>query len=486
MAKRVLVGSALLVTRSFAIKFIGLLSTLVLARVLAPQDFGLVALATLALSFLEVFSRTGSAQYVLRASSVDDQLVNSAWTLDMVLKLAASALLALSSGSISGYYAEPKVIPILLALSGMMAFETLRNPGLWLLEREQEFGRIVTLSIASKVFAATVGVTIAILFKSYWALVIGQVINSVCQVLGSYVAHAYRPRICTTGIRRQLRFSGWLVPQALLGYGRTQLDTFLVSSAFGNAQLGSFTTMKYLAFLPGAHILLPATHPLLAELAQSKSNSSHFRLQHNLSLLVTLALAMTLSLSLAGTAQPLIKFVLGEQWVPYHRLFLWFALLLPAYAAFHHATRTLLVFGQTNVALFYELFAALFIFVPVLTLGVEDLERFTSLRVRLELVASFLFLLATTLRFTGVVNTLKLLMLSLPVVMGAGVAFLATQPIPDTLPTFVYLIAFGATFSSAYALWLVALALLMRRTRECVYLLARGKAFGDMLRRRFR
>lgn len=471
MVSKVLFGSALLVGRSFTIKFIGLLSTLVLARMLAPEDFGLVAMATLALGFLQIFAATGTGLYVLRAAKVDDELLNSAWTLDLILKLIVAAALAIVAPTISRYYQEPQLTNILYALAGLMALGTLRSPGVMLLQREQAFGRIVTLSIVAKVLGAIAGVSIALIYQSYWALVVGQIVNGICGVIGSYVIHPHRPRPCVRGIRRQLRFSGWLIPQAMLGFGRTQFDTFLVSTTFGNAELGSFNTMKYLAYIPGQHILLPATQPLLAELSQSRDNPKHFRFQHNVSFLVTLALALAMASLLAGTAEPLIRLVLGEQWGPYSGLFYWFALLLPAYALFHHATRTLLVFGRTKYTVLYELFAVLFIFIPILMLGLEDVEAFTARRVSLELIASFIFLCATTWRYTSLANTLRLLLLSLPVCGACMAGLLAAQLLPASWPAIPFLAAYCSAFLLVFAIVLLLCATTFRQQRECRYLL---------------
>lgn len=486
MVSKVLFGSALLVGRSFTLKFIGLLSTLVLARMLAPADFGLVALATLALGFLQIFATTGTGMYVIRAKNVDNDLLNSAWTLDLILKLVAAAVLIIVAPRISGYYREPELTNVLYALAGLMALGTLRNPGVLLLQREQAFGRIVSLSIVAKILGAIAGVSIALIYQSYWALVVGQIVNGSCDIVGSYVIHPHRPKPCLRGVRKQLRFSGWLIPQAVLGFGRTQFDTFLVSSTFGNAELGSFNTMKYLAYIPGAHILLPATQPLLAELSQSRDNPGHFRFQHNISFLVALMLALAMTTVLTGAAQPLIGLVLGDQWVPFSGLFFWLALLLPAYAMFHHATRTLLVFGRTRYTLVYELFAVLFIFTPLLILGLEDIETFTARRVSLEIGASFIFLCATTWRYTSLTNTFRLLLLSLPVCVACLAGLLAAEAVPASWAAIPFLAAFGTSFLLVFAVVLLLFAVTLRRQREYGYLLGKLTSVVQALKRAVR
>lgn len=474
MAARVLIGSFLLMSRAALLKFIGMLSTLVLARVLAPEDFGLVAMAMLVTGFVTVFSTTGSTQYILRADSVDDELLNSAWTLNVILKTGIALLVAAGAPLAANYFEEAQVTPLLLALAVMMAVGPWSNPGLILYQREQNFQPGVRLSIYAKLFSATVAVVAAIILRSYWALILGQMANMLFSLVGSYRIHPHRPRLTTSGIRRQLGFSGWLIPQALLGFARTQIDTFLVSTTFGIGQLGSFHTMKYLAYIPSAHILSPATFPLLTELSKSRNNPAYFQTQHNVCFIVVMALALPMTFVMADTAEPLIRVFLGKQWVEYSDLFRWFAILLPAYALFMHATRMCMVFGKTRMTATYEVFAVAFIFGPILLVGIQDIVAFTALRIILEIIASFLFFTVTTLLYTNLANYLRLLIISSPVLLACCIAMLAAQSLPTTLNAILYLIAYCSLFGLVFgAVLLLFMLTLLRRQREWIYLEAK-------------
>lgn len=475
MLKRLLGSSMLLVGRSAANKFIGMLSTLVLARMLLPEDFGLIALAMLVIGLLKVFARTGSMQYVVRAAEVDDDLLNSAWTLNVALKTTLALILAVVSPIISSAFSEPELESILRTFAALLVFQSLGSPGTWLLQRDQRYEKIVSVSIIAKVVSASVAVTLALMGAAHWALIAGQVVMSLVAVTGSYLIHPYRPRLCIRRIREQYAFSGWLMLQGLIGYSRTNLDTFLVTINFGNAQLGSFHTMKYLAYIPSAHILEPATQPLLRELSKHKENPGYFSLQHNVTFLAGACLALPIASLMAATAPELVEVFLGSNWTQYSDLFRWFSLLIPSFLIFKHATRTCMVFGRTRLTFLYELFALGFVFVPVLIQGIDDIVAFTSLRIELELASTLVFLCFTTLRFASLRTFIALLLGVLPVIIACLIATAIAIIYVAAESPLIKLIYFSAVWALVFGVSFLALILgPWKQQREWAYLIAKG------------
>lgn len=476
MLKRLLGSSALLVGQSAANKFIGMLSTLVLARMLLPEDFGLIALAMLVIGLLDIFTQTRAGQYILRADSVDDDLLNSAWTLNLCLKIALAVVLAGLSPLISDAYSEPQLEAILWVFAALLVFQTCRNPGTLLLQRDQRFERIVSLGIIAKVVSAIVAVTLALLGAAHWALIAGRVTLALVDVAGSYVIHPYRPRLCTTRIREQFRFSGWLILQSVGGYSRNNLDTFLVSTSFGNAQLGSFQTMKYLAFIPSSQILLPATQPLLRELSKHRENPDYFALQHNVSFLAGACLALPIASLMAAMAHDLVAVFLGSNWTPYSDLFRWFSLLIPTYLVFQHATRTCIIFGRTKLTFQYEIFALFFVFLPLLLTGIADILAFTSLRVELEIASTLIFLGFTTLHFTNLKTLLALALGVIPIIIACVIATAGSFACVSAEVPLVRLIYFSAVWAVIFGATFLALILgPWRHQREWAYLITKGE-----------
>jgi O-antigen/teichoic acid export membrane protein len=420
--KKGLFASILLIGESFSKKLIGLFSTLILARTLVPEDFGLVAIATLLVGFLDVFTQTGANQYLTRADTVTEKMLNTSWTINIILKgIIAISLVAVAPLAVD-YYSEPRLFPVLSVFAVMMLISSLNNPALVHLHREQAYGKIVKFNILGKVCGVITAVSIALLFKSYWALIFGHFTVTLWTTVASYFIYPYKPALSLHNAKIQWRFSGWLIPQSMLGYIRTQFDTFLVSSTFGKAELGSYHTMKYLAFIPSSQILLPATQPLLASLSQIKHSKEHFAKQYNVAFIVTMLLAIPFAATIFTFSDIIIHVFMGENWVQYANLFGLFALLIPAYGIFHHANRVAIIYAETKLMAMYEIVFTVSLVVTLLTILTSTVFEFALLRVGLEYLMSIGLLIFMTLRYNGVKPTLRLFTLTVPICLTALVS----------------------------------------------------------------
>ncbi|MEO1080725.1 MAG: oligosaccharide flippase family protein [Pseudomonadota bacterium] len=477
-------SSILLILRSMTLRGIGLISTVVLARILGPEDFGIVALAMLLIGLLEVLVQTGSDQYVLRAAGADTKLVNTAWTLNVSLRGTIALVLVVAAPLLGRLYGKPELVAVLWSLTAIMFIDALKNPGLWLLQREQDYRSIVRLDLLAKLLSVIVAVTAALSGAAYWALVAGRATMALTQAAGSYVIHEYRPRLSLAKLRRQFGFSLWLLLQSLFGYTRVNVDAFLVSVRFDNSQLGAFHTMKYLAFIPSENLIQPVSAPLLRELSVVRDEPQRFRLLHNATFLALAFLAVPLASILFGCADLLVPVLLGSGWVEYSELLAWFSILIAAFFLFNHATRTCITFGNARATFLYEVFAAAVIFIPILVIGIGDLTAFTSLRVQLELVASFCFVAYSIIFYTGFKNFLRVLAGLAPIALACAAAEVATQGL-DSMDwgAFAKLAVALISWSVCYlAVFAMLLLLGFRRVSEWSFLIERvRKEAGRLL-----
>ena len=464
--KKGLIGSVLLIVEAIGKKLIGLISTLILARVLVPEDFGLVAIATIIIGFLDVFSQTGAQQYILRAESVDDSKLNTAFTITLLIKSAIAITLILISGYISDYYSDERLQPILIVLSSLMVVGSLSNPGTLLLQRDQNFFKIVKVTISSKIVGVITAISIAVIFESYWALILGTYASTLWRIIGTYLIHPHRPKLELKNAKEQWKFSGWVIPQSLMGQLRTQFDTFMVSSQFGKAELGSYHTMKYLAFIPCSEILLPATQPLLVQLAKIKDNKLYFNTQYNVSFIVTMAIAFPISIFLYTHHQIIVNVLLGEQWVKYSELFSVFALIIPAYSMFHHANRATYIFAATKAAAIYEFASVSILFSLLYSFTFEATLEFAVLRVGIETLLSTLLLFLITIRYCGVKTLYKLIVFTAPLLLISIVASYISSLLPPVKLLLVDVISVSITFTATYTGLLILLILILRTVCE--------------------
>tara|TARA_Y100000296_G_scaffold87150_1_gene130089 strand:+ start:6704 stop:8188 length:1485 start_codon:yes stop_codon:yes gene_type:complete len=400
--KKGVFSSILLLVKSLADKLIGLVSTLILARILAPEDFGIIAIATLVMGLLDILSETGASSYLLKEDTIDDQKVNTTWTLNLLLKTALSVLLVISSPFVVSLYDDPRVHNVLIAFAAVFCFKAFKNPGLFYLTRSQSYGKQVQVGLIAKVASVGAAVGTAIVCQSYWALVIGQVINALFMVVGSYIISSYRPTLQLTNVKAQLAFSIWMIPQAIAGYARTQLDTFIVSSQFGQSVLGSYHTMKYVAFIPSSHILLPLSWPFLVEIRAVKHDKQLFLKRALGSSLLLLGVSIPITVILFTQSLSVTWFLLGEQWLEYHYILGLFALLIPAFVLTNEANRLLVIYGMTKQLFFVDLSRSTIVYTSIFILGFESIDEFIVNFVYLEAGLALIYYLIVVWRFFGI------------------------------------------------------------------------------------
>ena len=402
-------GSFLLVIDSFARKFVGLISTLILARVLTPEDFGIVAIAAIISNFLESFANVGTADYIVRSRRPTRAVINTAFTLNFAIRMTMMLAMVICAPFAADYFAEPQLTLLLYAYALIIAVEGLQNPAQYLLRRKQAYRPLIKVTIVSKVISVTVAITIALMFESFWALVLGILVSSTCQVVGSYLIYPYLPKLTTEHLKQQWQFSAWLIPQSIMGFGRTQFDTFIASTLFGKASLGSYNTLKYLAFIPSQNIITPLTAPLMAQLAPLRNNTDYFNQQFTVSTMISMGIAIPTSVFCFYFSEAIVYVLLGDQWTQYAELFGWFCVLISSMGLFSACARLHIIFAQTKPLLLFEIIALVLIAGPLVTLNFADIVAFTITKISVEVCLIILFFCYGTSKFVNVRATLHIL-----------------------------------------------------------------------------
>ena len=185
----------LAVAMQWGVRAIGLVSVVVMARLLTPEDFGIVALALAAAAFVELFGWIGLRQALLRIPQPERAHYDTAFTVQLCLFVALGAVLAAAAPFVAAFYEVAAVAPILWALSVRLVLLAVVNIGIVDFEREMQFGRDMKMRLSVRLASLAVSLVAAFILRNYWALVIGMLCNTAFYAVASYLAHPYRPRL---------------------------------------------------------------------------------------------------------------------------------------------------------------------------------------------------------------------------------------------------------------------------------------------------
>jgi lipopolysaccharide exporter len=209
-------------------RLLGVANTIILARLLLPADFGLVAMAMTFETSLLMMSAFPVHDALLRRPEADTDLHDAAFTIQAVRAVLTSLIIAAGAPIAAVWFSEPRLTWLVLALAATTAANGLTNIGIVEFQRELRFDVQFKLQLVPAMLQMLVTVGTAWLTRSYWALVVGLAVLRISTVVMSYAIHPYRPRFSLSGWRLLVGFSFWLWLGCLAGMVWGQVDTFVV------------------------------------------------------------------------------------------------------------------------------------------------------------------------------------------------------------------------------------------------------------------
>jgi O-antigen/teichoic acid export membrane protein len=315
MTRAIAKGAIWMVLFKLTERSLGLISTLILARLLVPADFGLVAMAMSVIALVELASAFSFEIVLIQRERPTREHYDTAWTMNVVLGIGCALLAAGLAYPAALFYNEPRLTLIVVVVAATLVIQSLENIGVVEFRRSMNFSREFSFLTSKKLVAFVVTLALAFLTRSYWALVAGVVTGRVAGVVFSYRMQPYRPRVCFRCYRDLLSFSGWLFANNIVGFATARLSHFIVGRLHGPAALGFFTVGSEIAQLPATELTAPINRAVFPGFARMATNLGVLR-QGLLDVTGVLAVwVLPASVGVAALADPLVRTVLGNKWV---------------------------------------------------------------------------------------------------------------------------------------------------------------------------
>lgn len=359
-------ASWIALARLFVI-LIGLASTLILARLLKPEDFGLVAIASAVAAVIGSITELSLAQALVQHDDPQDYHYDTAWTLNNVRAIFLGLLIGISAPFIAAAYGDPRLLPILLFIALITFIDGLQSPRLIVFQRNLVFWQEFALSVSEKITGFVVGVTIAVVFQNYWALILGAAAARMFRIIASYYLAPYRPRIGFRGHKELLSFSIWLTFSKTIQMINWRADPLILGAAIQPATLGQYSMSDNLAGMPIREGLGPIRQTLFPAFSRIKNDMARLRSAYLRAQGILCLLALPIGVGFAAVAQPAVSLLLGEAWLPAVPMIQALALIM-AFEACEGYQPLAMALGQTRRIFGREL-RAVSIRLPLLVLG---------------------------------------------------------------------------------------------------------------------
>jgi O-antigen/teichoic acid export membrane protein len=315
LGRRVAKSAAWMVLKRFFFKSVGLISTLILVRILAPDAFGLAVMGSVAFDVLDSMTEFSFALALIKMKQPERVHFDTAWTMLVARGMIVGAVMFFSAPLVAETMHEPRLLDITRALSLLPVIQGFENVGLIQFRRELQFERIFWYEVFGKLIGFVLVIPAALILHSAWALVIGYVGPKFILIPVSYFIHPYRPRFTLKAGRELLNFSKWLFATNLLYLVRDYTMVMLLGRVGGASAAGLFQQSYQIAELPASEIAAPIRQPMYSGYAKVLDDRERLGRQFvdGLSLMLMMIAPASVGIALvAGLVEPI---ALGPKWV---------------------------------------------------------------------------------------------------------------------------------------------------------------------------
>lgn len=316
-------GAVLSVGMRWTDRLMGLVSTLILARLLTPTDFGLVAMAMIVVGLVDVLLDLGVSSALIQNKDADEQDFSTAWTMRLCQATVAAAIVAVAAPFAAHYYEDHRVTDLMRLIAVTVFIGGLENIGIVKFQKEMEFGRDFKFFFIKRTLATVTTISLAILLRSYWALVIGSLVGRAIGVLLSYGMHSFRPRFSFARAGRLWSFSQWNLVMSVAGYLGSRLDKLIIGRRADSEVLGAYSVADELASMPSSELLAPLGRVMFPAFVSARGDPLEFRRIVLLAFGVQALLGIPMGLGVTLVAAEAVPVALGDQWyqaVPFVQL----------------------------------------------------------------------------------------------------------------------------------------------------------------------
>jgi O-antigen/teichoic acid export membrane protein len=267
--RHMLHGSFWMISLRWALRLTGVVSTVFLARLLSPADFGVVAAAMIVVGMLEMFNQTGQRLVLIRIPEPTREHYDSAWTISVLIGLVVGGAIFLVAPLTPAYFHDPRTVVVMQCLALRAVLGGLENIGIVDFRRNLQFDRFFWYNVYAKFVSFVVALTVAVVVRNYWALVAGILSAAMATTVLSFTMSAYRPRFSFTRVGEIWGFSIWALIRSIAFYFNGQIDLLAIGGFAGSARMGGYAVAHDVASSPTDEINNPMVAVLFPVMAGS-------------------------------------------------------------------------------------------------------------------------------------------------------------------------------------------------------------------------
>ncbi len=271
LSQQVVVGGILVTILKGIERSLTIIRLVILARLLSPDDFGMMGVALLTLTTFETFTRPGFQKALIQKKDNVEHYLDSAWTMLVLRGIVLAVVIYFAAPIAAAFFDAPEATIVIRSMSLAIVFFSFTNIGVIFFQKELQFHKQVFYQITGVIADFTVAVVLAVVLRNLWALVFGVIAGHFTRMVISFVIHPYRPRF-DLDLKRAgelFQFGKWVLGSSILIFLITQGDSIIVGKIAGIAALGFYQVAYRISNVTAteiSHVISQVTFPAYSKL----------------------------------------------------------------------------------------------------------------------------------------------------------------------------------------------------------------------------
>jgi len=396
MKQQVIRGGMVTSACSGILFLLGIASTMILARLLIPEHFGLIGMVAALTVLIERFQDIGLGDAVIQRKEVTHEQVSTLFWINLGISIFCTILVALSAKAVAWFYNDQRLTWITIALSANFVCSGLSIQHHTLIRRQMRFHQQALIFIFSASFGLAVGITLAWLGYGYWALVWKELARSFLSTVLAWSFCPWRPGlpIRNAGISSLLKFGGTVTGYNMLFYLTNNLDSILLGKFYGAVPVGLYSRSRQLTTIPVSQMLEPMKNVSLPALSALQDDPGKYANYFVKMLAVLTFIYMPLIVYIGIYAHPIVYIALGAKWMDAVPIFRLLAISLFASPIVTMYGMMMLAAGHATRYFYWGLFTSLstiIAFIVGISWGVLGISASWSVSTAINLIFSLCF-----------------------------------------------------------------------------------------------
>ena len=313
---------------------VNLIISIILARLLAPEEYGLVALVTIFITISNVFIENGLGTALVQKKEADDLDFSSVFYCNILISILLYIIIFFTSPLVAKFYNNEQLVLVLRVLAISVLFASLRSIQNAYVSRKMIFKKIFVCTVVGGVFSAVIGIWMAYNGYGVWALVTQQLTNTIFTTIMLWIVVKWRPIAKFSFIRvKQLYKFGWkMLCSGLLDTIYNELYGLTIGKVYNTEQLAYYNKANQFPSLIANNINGSISSVMLPALSNEQDNKEKVKRMMRRAIKISAFILFPIMFGLAAVAEPVIRIILTDKWltaVPFLQLLCFSYVLWP-------------------------------------------------------------------------------------------------------------------------------------------------------------